>query len=110
MRPASEKRQGTKSRPVGHRRCGKLYGDLGTGKEMVIARRRDRTGWRGMPRELIGADGWRERGARCPIGPLPGSWKAVIEREPPLQVGNQRQGWTERLGIGEANGIMRYRS
>jgi hypothetical protein len=28
MRPASEKRQGTKSRSVVHRRCGGLYGDL----------------------------------------------------------------------------------
>ena len=27
-RPASEKRQGTKSREVGHRRCRGLYGDL----------------------------------------------------------------------------------
>jgi hypothetical protein len=63
-----------------------------------------------MPSELIAADGWRERGARCSIGLLPGSWKAVIEREPPLRAGNQRQGWTERLGIGGANGIMRCRS
>jgi hypothetical protein len=28
VRPASEKRQGTKSRLVRHRRCGGLYGDL----------------------------------------------------------------------------------
>jgi hypothetical protein len=28
MQPASEKRQGTKSRWVGHRRCRKLYGDF----------------------------------------------------------------------------------
>ena len=54
-------------------------------------------------------NGENER-ARCPIGSLPGSWKAVIEREPPLRAGNQRQGRTERLGIGGANGIMRCRS
>jgi hypothetical protein len=54
-------------------------------------------------------DGENERGAVLDWG-LPGSWKAVIEREPPLRVGNQRQGWTERLGIGGANGIMRCRS
>src|SRR5437660_702767 len=44
----NEIRQRTKSREVGQWRCGELYGDLGTGKEMVIARRPDRTGWRGM--------------------------------------------------------------
>jgi hypothetical protein len=32
VRPASEKRQGTKSREVGHGRCREFYGDLGTGK------------------------------------------------------------------------------
>ena len=30
-RPASEKRQGTKSRWVGHRRCSGLYGELALG-------------------------------------------------------------------------------
>src|SRR5207249_4310397 len=67
VRPASEKRQGTKSREVGHRRCRELYGDLGTGEGIVIAHRRDRKGWRGMARELIAADGWRERGVQCSI-------------------------------------------
>ena len=28
LRPASEKRQGTKSRKVGHLRCSRRYGDL----------------------------------------------------------------------------------
>jgi hypothetical protein len=110
VRSASEKRQGTKSREVGRRWCGELYGDLSTGNGIGIAGRRDGTGWRGMPSEPVGADGWRERGARCPIGPLPGSWKATLGREPPLRAGNRRQGRTERLGIGETNGIMRCRS
>jgi hypothetical protein len=53
-------------------------------------------------------DGENEgHGAR--IGLLPGAWKGVIEREPPLRVEN-RQGQTERLEIGGANGIMRCRS
>jgi len=107
---ASEKRQGTKSREVGYRWCGELYGDLGTDKGIIIARRRDGTGWRRMPSEPIMVDGWRERGARCPIELLPGSSKGVIEREPPLRVENQREGRTERLSIGGANGVMRYRS
>ena len=95
VRPASEKRQGTKSREVGHRRCRELYGDLGTGKGIGIAHHRDRRGWRGMPSEWIATDGWRERGARCSIGLLLGVWKAVIERELPLRARNQRQGRTE---------------
>jgi hypothetical protein len=88
----------------------RAYGDLGTGKGIGIAHRRDRRGWQGMPSEPIGADGWRERGARCPIGLLPESWKGVIEREPPLRVENQQQGRTERRDIGGADGIMRCRS
>jgi hypothetical protein len=103
--PASEKRQGTKSRELEHR-CGELYGDLGTGKGIVIARGRDRRGWRGMPSELIATDEWREReGCGARLG-LPGPWKVVIEREPPLRAGNQRQRWTERLAISGANGII----
>src|ERR1700758_2900431 len=62
VRPASEKRQGTKSREVEHWRCGGLYGDLGTGKEKAIARGRDGRDWGGRdggrrPGEPIGADG-----------------------------------------------------
>jgi hypothetical protein len=63
-----------------------------------------------MPSEPVAADGWREREGAVLDWGLPGPWKAVIEREPPLRVGNQRQRWTERLGIGETNGIMRCRS
>jgi hypothetical protein len=101
VRPASEKRQGTKSREVGHQRCRELYGDLGTCKGIGIARRCDRTGWRGMPSEPIGADGWRERGVRCLIGPLPGLWKATIEREPPSRVGtSDRDGRNGRVSAG----------
>ena len=33
-RPASEKRQGTKSRKVGHRQCSGLYGDLATVRDL----------------------------------------------------------------------------
>jgi len=35
-RPASEKRQGTKSREVGHRRCRRRYGDFDTGLGLVM--------------------------------------------------------------------------
>jgi len=77
---------------------------------MVIAHRRDWTGWWGMPSEPIGADEQPERGAWCPIGLAVGPGMAVIEREPPLRVGNQRQERTERLSIGGTNGIMRCRS
>jgi hypothetical protein len=41
LRPASEKRQGTKSREVGHRRCRGRYGDLAAGSGL---RRLDRNG------------------------------------------------------------------
>ena len=33
-RPASEKRQGTKSREVGHRRCRGRYGDLAAVRDL----------------------------------------------------------------------------
>src|SRR5258708_22634833 len=36
-RPASEKRQGTKSREVGHRRCRGRYGDLSAGRDLSAA-------------------------------------------------------------------------
>jgi hypothetical protein len=35
-RPASEKRQGTKSREVGHRRCRGRYGDLAAVREKGV--------------------------------------------------------------------------
>ena len=63
-----------------------------------------------MPSELIATDGWRGREGAVFDWGLPGSWKAVIEREPPLRVENQRQGRTERRDIGGADGIMRCRS
>jgi len=36
IRPASEKRQGTKSRSVGQRRCRRRYGDWATGYGLAM--------------------------------------------------------------------------
>jgi hypothetical protein len=36
MRPAFEKRQGTKSREVKHRRCSRLYGELVTACGLIL--------------------------------------------------------------------------
>ena len=65
-RPASEKRQGRKSRSVVQRRCDVRYGDLAAGLELM---RLDRSGCRGR---FAVNRGWSHRGeggsARCTTG------------------------------------------
>src|ERR1700719_1580343 len=65
-RPASEKRHGTKSREVGHRRCRGLYGDLAAA-----------SGWGrlvrapaaiALPRRMGVGGGPNERSGRCRTG------------------------------------------
>src|SRR5947208_16812330 len=55
-RQASEKRQGTKSREVGRRRCNRLYGDLTVAVRIVAVGRR---GWSGC---------WALAGGVCGTG------------------------------------------
>ena len=61
-RPASEKRQGTKSREMGRRWCRSLYGDLSTARELAMARRRRPTGRLALPR---GRRAWFQRSEAC---------------------------------------------
>src|SRR5215469_12218702 len=62
-RPASEKRQGTKSREVGHRRCRGLYGDLAAVSGW--ARLVRAPGPISLPRRMGVGDGPNECSGRC---------------------------------------------
>ena len=109
-RPASEKRQGTKSREVGHRRCDGLYGDLaaasglrkleGSGRGNCFGSR-DECAGRGeragrMLREKIGGASAGQSNGPTQASALPGE-------------GQQEWRVSLRSSSG-GNGIMRCRS
>src|SRR3979490_2143117 len=65
-RPASEKRQGTKSREVGHRRCRGLYGDLAAASGWArLVRAPAPTA---LPRRVGVGDALNERSEGCRTG------------------------------------------
>ena len=75
-RPASEKRQGTKSRSAGQRLGGERYGDFRLAAHWLEARHP------GDAARMPGARWWRERGRRVRDGveahhKRPGAWIAV---------------------------------
>jgi hypothetical protein len=108
-RPASEKRQGTKSRWVGHRRCSGLYGELALG---CGAGRFDRSGRAGRFGSNVGCarGGERVNGVlRDPIDAVPGqSGVSTQVGAPPVE---SRSEWrvSVRWWISD-DGIMRCRS
>src|SRR5260370_6464554 len=61
-RPASEKRQGTKSREVGHRRCRGVYGDLAAASGWARLDQSARS--IALPRRMGMGDGLNERNGR----------------------------------------------
>ena len=108
-RPASEKRQGRKSRWVGHRRCRGLYGGLAVG---CGAGRYDRSGRTGRIGSKVGCALGRERVngvLRDTIDAIPGqSGVSTQVGTPPVE---SRPEWrvSMRWWIGD-DGIMRCRS
>ena len=61
-RPASKKRQGTKSRSAGRRLGGERYGDFRLAPHSMLARHR------GSAARIAARGGWRERGRGVPSG------------------------------------------
>lgn len=109
-RPASEKRQGRKSRSVVQRRCGVRYGDLAAGLELMRLDRSRCGGWFAVNR------GWLHRGEGA-IGTLhdgicgANTGQCRGRMRACLRPAASQRGWqvSELLSIG-GDGITRCRS